>query len=129
MDDVIEELPVVEDTAEKQAKPKSFTQEDVNSLLQTRLAKQSKLHEAEVGLLQVDKDFYEKVVKQTLATQLADFDPTIKLLVEKLPLKEQMEYLANPDVQKTLKRVDIPPLPNGITSNSVVTPSIIERFM
>ena len=113
IDENIEEV-----STDEVVKPdKTFTQSDLNRVVQNRLKKVNQEHESEVSGYQEQITTYENIIQQMIDLKSkVTFQIMVKKLLGKLSVTEQLEFLASEDAQVSKKKIPQTPKP----SNEVV---------
>jgi hypothetical protein len=109
---------------ESPAPEKRFTQAEMDKVVRDRLARESASNktlkeawETEKTNLSTSIDAYEKQLKEMVKPQLESIPEEYKELVEKLPLLEQVAFIAKlTGKQNTTERKFIPKSPKGSES-------------
>lgn len=106
VDETNEEVLAQGETPEKTDGEKSFTQKELDRILKERIQRekvgsQKVLDDANAQINAQAKaiEGYEKILSKFIETQIKDFPENIKLLISRLPVLEQMEWLSDPSNQ------------------------------
>lgn len=104
----------VEATEEKQPEPqgnkaKTFTQEQVDRLIQNRLRKEKETSKTTIDSLTTDIEFYEAQMGKVVEAQTADWDEGMKTLFNALPVKERLQKLSDEEFMAKVRRKNVPP--------------------
>ena len=111
-EDVVEEKTEDKDTVETGKTPKSYTEDEVNDIVKTRLARK-KLdvdavkgdYESQVKEQEGVITAYEGILKEIIASKLVDVPEQYKELVGKLSVAEQWEFISKEDKTLAPKKV------------------------
>jgi NADPH-dependent curcumin reductase CurA len=104
------EAPEQKQTVTQQAKSeKTFTQDELDRTVQARLRREKEANKSLVDTLTADVALYEESFKKVIAAQTADWDDGMKVLFETLPVKEQLQKLADEEFMAKVHRKNIPP--------------------
>lgn len=100
---------------EKTNQPKMLSQEEVNSIVQSRLKKQKEGFDLEREGLVGELDVYKKFVESYVGETISRYDITVGELLKKLPIADQLEWIQkNKDkINNQNNNTNIPETPNG----------------
>lgn len=97
-------------TGTDQAKTeKTFTQTEVDRLVQQRLRREKEASKTTIDTLSADVTFYEEQMTKVVEAQTADWDEGMKTLFNALPVKERLQKLSDEAFMATMRRKNIPP--------------------
>jgi len=88
---------------------KTFTQTELDRIVQARLRKEKETSKTQVDALSADVTFYETQMTKVIEAQVADWDEGMKLLFNALPVKERLEKLTDETFMASVRRKNIPP--------------------
>lgn len=80
-------------TPEKNNVPKTFTQEEVNSIVQNRLKKEKDSFSLERDSLSGELEVYKKYVESYVEDVISSYDIAVVDLLKKLPIIEQLDWI------------------------------------
>lgn len=94
---------------------KTFTQEEVNTIVQNRLKKEKDSFSLEREGLVGELDVYRKFVEGYVGDVISSFDITVGDILKKLSIQDQLEWIQkNKDTINNQKNnTNIPETPNG----------------
>ena len=94
---------------------KTFTQEEVNTIVQNRLKKEKDSFSLEREGLVGELDVYRKFVEGYVGDVISSFDITVGDILKKLPISDQLDWIQkNKDTINNQKNnTNIPETPNG----------------
>ena len=94
---------------------KTFTQEEVNTIVQNRLKKEKDSFGLERDGLVGELDVYRKFVEGYVSETISNYDKSIGDLLKKLPIADQLDWIQkNKDTINNQKNnTNIPETPNG----------------
>lgn len=103
--------------AKDKADEKLFTQAELDVVVKTRLARAkvgsgitSKAYDAQLKTANDQIDQYEKVLKKQVDAQLTNVPDSVKKILGKLTISEQLDWLADPE-NSINKRISTPKTP------------------
>lgn len=104
--------------AEKKAKRgRTFTQDDVDELIKTRLAREKSTGDRKYTSLETELktatetiERYEEILIKQVDSQTAEIPDSVKKILGKLPVAEQLDWLADPE-NSINKRTSMPKTP------------------
>lgn len=104
------EEPVEKPTVTQQDKSaKTFTQEELDRTVQNRLRRVREENKQVVDTLTADVTFYEEQFGKVIEAQTSDWDEGMKELFTALPVREQLQKLADEGFTSKVRRKNIPP--------------------
>ena len=94
---------------------KTFTQEEVNTIVQNRLKKEKDSFGLERDGLVGELDVYRKFVEGYVSDSISSFDITVGDILKKLPISDQLDWIQkNKDkINNQNNNTNIPETPNG----------------
>ena len=103
------------ESPEKNNVPKTFTQEEVNSIVQNRLKKEKDSFGLEREGLVSELDVYKKFVEGYVEGFISEFDNSVGELLKKLSIQDQLDWIQkNKDkINNQNNNTNIPETPNG----------------
>jgi len=100
----VDELEDVSTTNKSDKTGKTFSQEELTKEIQARVRREQGKFKVERDAWTAEKENlvsqsqeYETVIKEFITEKSKDFAPALKALFDKLSVKEQWDYLKNPD--------------------------------
>jgi hypothetical protein len=93
---------------------RTFSQAEVDRLIQNRLRKEKNANQATIDALTADTTFYEEQFAKVIEAQTADWDEGMRELFNALPVRERLEKLSNEEFMGKVRRKNVPPkTPSG----------------
>lgn len=141
MTEPIEKQDVEEPEVEEEAKPdekkepepqgkkaRTFSQDEVDRLVQNRLRKEKETSKTTIDALTSDVTFYEEQMAKVIEAQTADWGKGMKALFLALPVKEQLAKLADEDFMADVHKDKAPSYPRTPKEQGQGTPTFNHKF-